>query len=203
MIASTVATGVKAGVMGIATAATVAATAAQWALNFALTANPIGIVIVAIGALIGAVVAMVKYWDKVTGVFKKAWNWLKGLWDRFMKLGTAIKILAAILLLPMAPIIALIAGVVWLVRNWEKAWETIKNITRIAVEWLKDLVFGWWENVKKIFGWIPGLAGKMSNEVKRETGTIADTVENQFQKMEYGVQQCFGRNRTCIVQNSG
>lgn len=40
------------------------ATAAQWAFNAALTANPIGLIIVAIGALIALVIAVVKHWDE-------------------------------------------------------------------------------------------------------------------------------------------
>lgn len=39
------------------------ATAAQWLLNAALSANPIGLVIVAIGALIGLVVLIVRKWE--------------------------------------------------------------------------------------------------------------------------------------------
>ena len=40
-------------------------TAAQWALNVALNANPIGIIIVAIGALIAIGVAMWMNWDSI------------------------------------------------------------------------------------------------------------------------------------------
>jgi TP901 family phage tail tape measure protein len=39
-------------------------TAAQWLWNAAMTANPIGIIIVAIGALIALVVAIIYYWDE-------------------------------------------------------------------------------------------------------------------------------------------
>ena len=38
--------------------------AAQWALNVAMTANPIGIIIVAVAALIALVISMVYYWDE-------------------------------------------------------------------------------------------------------------------------------------------
>lgn len=50
------------------------ATAAQWGLNIAMTANPIGLIIVGIAALIGVVVLMIKYWDQVTDVFKRVWD---------------------------------------------------------------------------------------------------------------------------------
>lgn len=39
-------------------------TAAQWLWNAAMTANPIGIIIVGIGLLIAAIVAIVYYWDE-------------------------------------------------------------------------------------------------------------------------------------------
>ena len=40
-------------------------TAAQWALNAAMTANPIGLIVAGIAALIGVITLLVKYWDNV------------------------------------------------------------------------------------------------------------------------------------------
>lgn len=48
----------------IVTGVTKAWTAAQWLINVALTANPIGIIIVAIAALIALVVVVIKKWDE-------------------------------------------------------------------------------------------------------------------------------------------
>ena len=45
--------------------------------NFLLTANPIGLVIVAIGALIGVVIALYKNWDKIKVKLKELWNVFK------------------------------------------------------------------------------------------------------------------------------
>ncbi|MBR1429011.1 MAG: hypothetical protein IJ590_02020, partial [Rickettsiales bacterium] len=45
-------------------------TAAQWLLNVAMSANPIGIIIVAIGALIGAIIALCRRYEGWTSV----WN---------------------------------------------------------------------------------------------------------------------------------
>lgn len=64
-----------------ASVATKAASVAQWLLNAALTANPIGIVIVAIGALVAAIVWMVKNWDKVIAKIKEAWEWVKNFFS--------------------------------------------------------------------------------------------------------------------------
>ena len=62
-------------------------TAAQWALNVALTANPIGIIIVAIGALIAIGVAMWMNWDSICAWCKQAFQ---AVGDFFVSVGTAI-----------------------------------------------------------------------------------------------------------------
>ena len=54
-----------------------AVAAAQWLLNAAMAANPIGIVIVAITALVAAGIALWKNWDKVVEFFKRAWSNIK------------------------------------------------------------------------------------------------------------------------------
>jgi len=51
-------------------------TAAQWLWNAAMTANPIGAVIVGVAALVAGIVVLVKNWDKVTAAVKRAWEWL-------------------------------------------------------------------------------------------------------------------------------
>ncbi|MGH8878471.1 MAG: phage tail protein, partial [Stackebrandtia sp.] len=54
-------------------AATLAWMAAQWLLNAALTANPIGLIIV---ALIAAAVLIIYYWDEIVAGLTAAWEWL-------------------------------------------------------------------------------------------------------------------------------
>jgi len=62
-------------------AITAAATAAQWLWNAALTANPIGLVITAIGLLIAIIVVMVSHWDEVRVVFENVWNSIIDFWN--------------------------------------------------------------------------------------------------------------------------
>ena len=66
------------GVTKTATVVTQAVTVAQWALNAALTANPIGLVVAGVAALIGIGIALYKNWDKVTAFFTSAWESIKG-----------------------------------------------------------------------------------------------------------------------------
>ncbi|MEU8220915.1 hypothetical protein AB0C47_34805 [Micromonospora taraxaci] len=69
-------------------AATGIATAAQWAWNVAMSANPIGLVVVAIGALVGAIIWVATQttwfqdlwkaiWGKIGEPVKAAWDWIK------------------------------------------------------------------------------------------------------------------------------
>jgi hypothetical protein len=61
-------------------AATVVATGVQWLYNVALSANPIGLVILAIGALIAAIVLIATKTDW----FQRAWSWT---WDKIKMVG--------------------------------------------------------------------------------------------------------------------
>ena len=76
--AHTIAIGAMVAVQGVVTLATQAWTAAQWLLNAALSANPIGIVITVIAALVAAVVYC---WNKFAGFrafILTMWNTMKG-----------------------------------------------------------------------------------------------------------------------------
>jgi hypothetical protein len=68
----------------IKTAGTLVATAAQAALNFVMTANPIGIVIVALAALAAGFSILYDKSERFRNMLKSVWEWIK-------KVGTAIK----------------------------------------------------------------------------------------------------------------
>lgn len=82
-------------VMGISTAA-------QWALNVAMTANPIGIVIVAIGALVGVFIVLwnksegfrnfwINLWEKVKAIVTSAWEGIKAGFEKIKNGISAVK----------------------------------------------------------------------------------------------------------------
>lgn len=82
-------------VMGISTAA-------QRALNVAMTANPIGIVIVAIGALVGAFIVLwnksegfrnfwINLWEKVKAIVTSAWEGIKAGFEKIKNGISAVK----------------------------------------------------------------------------------------------------------------
>jgi hypothetical protein len=98
-----------------ARAATIAWTGVQWLLNAALTANPIGLVVVAIAALIAIIVVIAtktdwfqRLWAVAWGGIKAAaiavWNWIRDNWPKLL----------AILTGPFAPAALLIMA------NWDR-----------------------------------------------------------------------------------
>jgi phage-related protein len=80
--------GPLAGGIAIVAGAVAAWTIAQWALNAALTANPIGLIIVGIGLLIGAIILLVQNWDTVVAWISDVWggfiNWITGVINGFV-----------------------------------------------------------------------------------------------------------------------
>jgi len=50
------------------------ATAAQWLWNVAMAANPIGLVVIAIGLLIAIIIVMIVYWDEIIAVLADVWE---------------------------------------------------------------------------------------------------------------------------------
>jgi phage-related protein len=122
------------------TVATGAMTAAQWLLNVALTANPIGLVILAIVALVAILVIAWKKSDTfrgivtgafnaVTGAATATWSWIKGHWPQIKEVITN----------PIG------AAVGFVVRHWDKIVATARSIPgkligifASAGSWLKD-----------------------------------------------------------------
>lgn len=76
-IASIAATAASKGM----TLAQYAAAAAQGVLNAVMSANPIGLIILGITALVVAVMAMVKHWDAFGAFFKKLWQGIKDVFS--------------------------------------------------------------------------------------------------------------------------
>lgn len=62
-------------------------TVAQKALNFVLMANPIGLVITAVGGLVAAGVALYQNWDAIKQKVKELWEWISNF---FGKIGETI-----------------------------------------------------------------------------------------------------------------
>ncbi|PET71851.1 hypothetical protein CN514_05595 [Bacillus sp. AFS001701] len=88
-------------------------TGAQWALNFAMDANPVGAVILALSALVGVAVLLYRNWDIVKQKTTELWN----------KLGPFKGVFTALL----GPIGSVVNAVRLLVSVWNKFKSSISN----------------------------------------------------------------------------
>jgi hypothetical protein len=138
----------------VAEMATIAWTAAQWALNIALDANPIGLIIIAIAALVvGFVVAYKKvgwFRDGVNTAFRDVlsavqyvWGWIKQNWP----------LLVGALFGPFGIAVALIA----------QHFDTIKKLALAVVEAIKVAI-------RSLVNYIEGLPGKLGGVLKSIPG---------------------------------
>ena len=92
----------------VATVATTAWTAVQKVLNLVLTANPIGLIVTAIGALVAALIAAYKNCEGFRKIVGKVWGAIKPLANAIMN--------------------GLAKAFEWLVEKCKEAWEWLKNI---------------------------------------------------------------------------
>ncbi|WKV22168.1 endolysin [Mycobacteroides phage 8UZL] len=158
------------------TAATKIATAAQWLWNASLLANPIGLIIAAIAAVVAALVLFFtktelgqKIWQTVWGAIKTATqavvSWFTttawpALQNAFKAIGQAL---------------------MWLYQNvWQPAWDVIKTVAQVvwaalevifaafgaALRVLGGVIEWWWNNVT-----VPAF-----NAVKKVIGVVWEFV---------------------------
>jgi hypothetical protein len=113
------------------------ATLQQWLLNVALNANPIGLAVLAIGALIGAVALVVTKWDVLKGYFIA---FGKFLWNVFLYSNPiGWMILGFQKLLDMFPVLG---------DFFNKIWDGIVS----KVKGFIDMLGGVWNTFKDLLG---------------------------------------------------
>lgn len=126
----------------------VAATAAQLGLNIALNANPIGLIVIGIAAAVGAIVLMIKYWSQIKKVI---WDFTKFMWK--------------------------ISPFRFLINLTEKIFPGFKEKVGQIFGFVKNLVFGFWESIKKVFADIKsffGFGDDETAEIKLKVTKTAD-----------------------------
>ena len=175
--------------------ATKAAAAAQWLLNAALSANPIGLIIAAIVALVAVVVIL---WKKnetfrriVTAVWEKIKSVVAGLLPVLKAVGTAIlgalsvvwkKVSAAVKWFWdwAGPFIKKAVGLWWtsIKMNvtaivtivkwlWTKVSGAVKAFWTWAGPFIKTAVRAWWTNIKTTFNLIKTVVTTVWSAIKK------------------------------------
>ena len=141
-------------------AATQGMSIAQAALNVVMNANPIGLIITAIGALIFGIIALVKNWDKVKAAMISVWEWIKNIasiiWEGLLVAFDKVKSF----FLEFRPLISVLLGPVGMLVNM--IIEIVDNF----------------DNIKKAFSEGGFIAG-----IKTIGGTIISAVLAPIQKL--------------------
>lgn len=146
---NSIAMGAYAVATGVMRAATAAGAVAQWAFNAALAANPIGLIVIAIAALVAGLVWFFTQtelgrhiwetvWGAIKAVLQGAWDFIKGIWD------------------------ALVGSLVWIGQKFEEfkvalgiVWDAVKDGVGVVVGWITDK----WNAFIDFFTGLPGRIG--------------------------------------------
>lgn len=136
------------GVMVAVSAATKAWAAVQWVLNAAMSANPIGLVVIAIAGLMAAGAWLVQNWDEIAAWWNDLWGgiaaWTVEKWDAITGTITGA----------WDSIISGITGFgVSILSGLQGAWDTASGAASAAWEGIKGIVSGAWDAI------VGGIAG--------------------------------------------
>lgn len=112
-------------IFGVLKGITIVATAVQWLWNAALSANPIGLIILAIAGLIVGIIALIKNFDKVKAAFQAVGSFImgvfKGIANFFGRLVEGIKsvfwkVIDAVLTPIRIVVNGIVEGINWIIR---------------------------------------------------------------------------------------
>ena len=154
------------GVMVAVSAATKAWAAVQWVLNAAMSANPIGLVVIAIAGLIAAGAWLVQNWDEIAAWWNELWGgiatWAGEKWDAIT--GTITGAWDSI-----------VSGITGfgasLLSGLQGAWDTASGATGAAWEGIKGIVSGAWD---AIVGGIAGFGASLLAGVTEAWNAVLD-----------------------------
>lgn len=173
------------------------ATVAQWALNAAMSANPIGLVVAAIGVLIGIGVLLYKNWDKIKAGALALWEgmktafgnigtWFQGKWNEVLQVTQTIWTNVSNFLgsFPL--------GQAFL-QNITNMMEAAKQIFSGIIDFIQNVFTGNWEGawnaVKDIFGGIFDMLASMIKAPLNAVIGIVNTVIASINKVGFTIPE--------------
>lgn len=139
------------------TLAQYAGAAAQGVLNAVMNANPIGLIILGITALIVAVMAMVKHWDGFAEFFVKMWDGIKK---------------------------AALAVFEWLKENWQALLLFIVNPLAGVFKYCYDNFDGFRQSVDKIMKKAKESISGFMESLKKIPGKVKEMVDDAYAKLK-------------------
>lgn len=176
---STSANLVKKGILAIkdssiiASIATKAMAAAQWLLNVAMDANPIGLIVIAVAALIAIVITMTNSWKKVADFFVKLWDDIVGFFKDH------IELIVGVILGPLGGLI------VWIIMHW-------KQVSAFFSELWRDIVNGVGGFIGGLINFFKNLPGQILSALGDAGNMLFDIGKNIVQGLINGVTGMIG-----------
>ena len=138
------------------------ATVAQWLLNAAMNANPIGIIIAAITALVAAFVVL---WNK-SEAFRQFWI---DLWEGIKD--------------------ALSAAWEFISGVFSEAWEVIKEGVSSALDFITEVFSSAWETIKKVWEKVTGFFTDIWDGIEKAFDNVTDFFGNLFSDAWEGIKK--------------
>jgi hypothetical protein len=182
LLAQAAAEKVVAATQAVVRGATLAWRGAQLALNLALAANPIGLVVVGVGALVAAFILAYRHSARFRAIVQTAfgtalragqatWNWIRGNWPKLLQIiagpiGTAIVLIIRNWSRLRASVAAVIATIVRLIRGWFNA-----NASFII-------------GTLRLFGRLPGPLGAPFRAAARSAEQARDRINGQMDRIQ-------------------
>jgi hypothetical protein len=140
-------------------AATLIATAAQWLWNIAMMANPLGLILLAVIALVAGIVLLWKnsetFRNIVKAVWEAVWGAMKAVWA-------------------------------WVVENFPKLFHILTTPYRLAwaaIKWVWDKIK---EGAKIAFDWVSGKATALVNFFRNLPGRVSKAISGLWNGLKNG-----------------
>nr|DAL34321.1 MAG TPA_asm: tail tape measure [Caudoviricetes sp.] len=187
--------------------ATLAWAGAQWVLNAAMSANPIGIIIAALVALVAGIVLAYKHSETFRNIVQAAWNGIKaavgavwgwfsgtvwpGLKAAFSAIGTAAMWLYQNAILPAWNGIQAAIGFVWgIIQGYFNMWMSVIRVLAGVVMWLWNNVVSpafngiiaaaqfMWSGISTIFEWFKAGVNLLGSIVNTVVSAVIEPAWN-------------------------
>lgn len=190
-----------------ARAAVVAWAAVQWVLNAALNANPIGLIVIAIAALVAGVILAYKHSETFRNIVQAAWNGIKaavgavwgwfsgtvwpGLKAAFSAIGAAAMWLWQNAIQPAWNGIQTAIGFVWgIIQGYFNMWMSVIRVLAGVVMWLWNNVVSpafnginaaaqfMWSGISTIFEWFKAGVNLLGSIVNTVVSAVIEPAWN-------------------------
>lgn len=205
--------------------ATIAWTAAQWLLNAALTANPIGIVVVLLAALVGGLIIAYKRSETfrnivhaalhavgaafawMWGIAKKVGAWLKDHWrDVVFWIGGPIGIVVLLVTKHWAAIRrTFMAAVHWVGSTFKAGWALLRDWVINPLIRARNYLLGWYlwllGRLSAILDWVGGKFRRGWARIEGWMKGPVDSARSAIDRIIEGVKRIFreGVDRIGII----